>query len=199
MITHARGSRSCGPCKNETDKPNSERAAVTTSKRKPQHRLFTTRLACKIKRDTSVIIWILWTQQRQETCRWKTEAVWKVLADVVNSLPFKTLHDNYVQVSGSSDDSCSAVIARRTLNDSTELSWECDITQARKGGWGAAERFNRNISDMKSSGGLLHVVLQELQGDSGLGLWSVDPLVEEYSQLKVMCHVMVQNSDDVSK
>lgn len=50
-----------------------------------------------------------------------------------------------------------------------------------------AERLNRNMSDMKSTRGLLHVVLQELQGDSGLGLWSVGPLVEEYPQLKVMC------------
>lgn len=78
MITHAHGSCSCGPCKNETDKPNSERVAITTGA--IQQTETTTQavhhtLAHKIKRDTSVIIWILWTQWRQETCRWKTEAV----------------------------------------------------------------------------------------------------------------------------
>lgn len=75
VITHAHGSCSWSPCKNETDKPNSERAAISTSAIQPtetttQATRWLTRL-----RDTSVIIWILWTQRRQETCRWKTEAV----------------------------------------------------------------------------------------------------------------------------
>lgn len=61
-------------------------------------------------------------------------------------------------------------------------SFPGSVISLRPGKGGRA--FDRNMSDMKSTRGLLHVVLQELQ-DSGI--WSVDPLVEEYLHLQVMC------------